>query len=159
MEKTAIIQFSLGSLDYGIDVNQTVEVDRFVSLTQVPRMPRFVEGFLNLRGRFMVVTDLRKLLGLKARKPDSETRIIIVEVADDQFGIIVDAVNDIKQVSDDEIQPPGEYALKVSNNFVTGVVSEGKEFVIILNLHALMYESEIKSMRETLNEYKSKTKK
>lgn len=158
-DKMTIVQFSLGAANYGINVSQTVEVERFVQITRIPRMPRFVEGFINLRGRILVVLDLRKQLGLRSTKPNSNTRILIVEVSGEQLGFIVDYVEDIKEIPVSEIRPSGEFALKASKNFVTGVLVQDKELIIILNFDALMHESEIETLRRLRNESKEKAKK
>ena len=103
-EKTNIIQFSIGSEDYGFNINQVVEVERYVQLSRVPRMPNFVEGYFNLRGRILIVLNLRRQLGLRVSKPNSESRIMIAKVAGELLGFIVDYVDDIKEIQASEIQ-------------------------------------------------------
>ena len=122
-------------------------------------MPNFVEGYLNLRGRILIVLDLRRQLGLRASKPNSESRIIIAKVAGELLGFIVDYVDDIKEIQASEIQSPGEFALKISENFVSGVVVQDKGLIIILNLESLMFESEREALRRLHSEFKEKSKK
>jgi purine-binding chemotaxis protein CheW len=158
-KKFTFIQFSLGKANYGINVGQAMEVERYVQLINVPRMPRFVQGLINLRGRVFTVIDLRRQLGLRPTNPTSETRIIIADISGEQVGFIVDYVDDIREVPLADVRSPGDFALKISNNFVTGVVEQDKDIIVLLNFDALMHASEIDIIRRLSHEPNKKAKK
>ena len=153
-DKITIIQFSLGAASFGINVHQTIEVERYVELSSLPRMPRFVAGFINLRGQIIIVMDLRKQLGLRINQPTSESRILIAEISKEPFGFIVDSVEDIKEVPRSEVRAAGDFALKVSDHLVVGVIVEENEWITILNFNTLIKESELKALRRLQDETK-----
>jgi purine-binding chemotaxis protein CheW len=66
------------------------------ALATVPDAPAFVLGLLDLRGRVVPVIDLRRRLGLPAVEPALSTPICVVEVGGRGFGLVADAVTDVR---------------------------------------------------------------
>jgi purine-binding chemotaxis protein CheW len=159
LDKTTIIKFSLGSSSFGIDVHQTVEVERYVQLSTIPRMPRYVAGFVNIRGQLVIVMDLRKQLGFRQTNPTSETRILVAKISGESIGFIVDSVEDIIELHANEVMATGGFSLRVSENLVTGVYVREKEWITILDFDAIIHESEMDTLRSLKNESRKRTAK
>jgi purine-binding chemotaxis protein CheW len=66
------------------------------ALAAVPDAPSFVLGLLDLRGRVVPVVDLRRRLGLPATEPGLSTTICVVEAGGRGFGLVADAVTDVR---------------------------------------------------------------
>jgi chemotaxis signal transduction protein len=82
--------------EYGLPLDCLVEVVRMAALAPVPGGPSFVLGLLDLRGRVVPVLDLRQRLGLPPAEPGLSTPICVVEAAGRGFGLVADAVSDIR---------------------------------------------------------------
>ena len=64
------LTFTLAEETFAIEIVKVREVIDYVHLTQVPRMPVFLRGVINLRGSVVPVIDLRLILSMPAsRKP------------------------------------------------------------------------------------------
>jgi purine-binding chemotaxis protein CheW len=66
------------------------------ALAPLPDAPGFVLGLLDLRGRVVPVIDLRRRLGLPALQPGLSTPICVVEAGGRGFGLVADAVTDVR---------------------------------------------------------------
>src|SRR5262249_59623694 len=86
---------SLDSHEYAVPVQNVIEVLRMAALRPLPEAPPFIAGLLNLRGRGIVVLDLRKRLGLPAKEPDPTSQIVIVKTKNEPLGLTADEVREI----------------------------------------------------------------
>lgn len=76
------------------------------ALRTVPTAPGFLCGMLNLRGRVVPVIDLRERLNLPARTQlQRRNRILRVEVAGRDLGVIVDEVRRIAVLDPEQRRP------------------------------------------------------
>ncbi len=53
------LTFILGGGAYGIPILKVREIIRLLDITPIPRMPDYVRGVINLRGKIVPVIDLR----------------------------------------------------------------------------------------------------
>ena len=51
--------FNLGDEVYGVNIAFVTEIIEMQKITEVPDMPSFIKGVINLRGRVIPVMDLR----------------------------------------------------------------------------------------------------
>lgn len=82
--------------EYALPLGCVVEVVRMAALAPVPDGPRHVLGLLDLRGRVVPVLDLRLRLGLAPAEPGLGTPICVVEAGGRGFGLVADAVTDVR---------------------------------------------------------------
>lgn len=138
------IVFRLGEEIYGVDVKQVQTIERMVPLTRVPRTPAFVKGVMNLRGQVMPVIDLRERFGLPKKEYTEEARIITVKVGEIEVGLIVDAANDIIDLSEDLIESPPEVVGGIKAKYLRGVAKlEDGRLLVMLNLEQVLNKDEI----------------
>ena len=106
-----VVVFSLENEEFAIDIQQMCEVLKPIKITPLPHTADFVEGVINLRGDIVPVIDLRKRFGINERPMDEKTRFMILEVADNLLGVIVDQVSEVLLFSGNQIQniPHGLY--------------------------------------------------
>lgn len=150
-----IVVFELGREIYGIDIYKVCEIITLQKITKIPRTPSFVEGVINLRGKIIPVIDLRKRLNLFCKDFDEETRIIIVEVARNIAGMVVDGVSEVLSVSQDEIKLPSPLVVSsVETEYLEGVINLEEQLIIMLNIEKVLTEKEKGSLVEIGNEVK-----
>ena len=104
------LTFVLAGESYGISILGVREIIAVQPITPLPRMPAAVNGVINLRGKIIPVIDLRTSLSLHAAEFDRSTCIIVLDVdlaaGATQIGCIVDAVREVSNIANDELQPP-----------------------------------------------------
>ena len=116
----------LGDEYYGIPVLTVREIIRMVDITAVPRMPEFIRGVINLRGKIIPVLDLRLKFGLPKAETTERTCIIVVQVklasgTAAQTGLIVDAVEEVANISATEIEETPDFGAAVDTRYIVGM--------------------------------------
>ena len=64
------LTFHLGKEDYGIEIRFVTEIIGVQKITEVPDMPDFLKGVINLRGKVIPVMDVRTRFKLSERPYD-----------------------------------------------------------------------------------------
>ncbi|OPA77615.1 chemotaxis protein CheW [Paenibacillus selenitireducens] len=148
-EEIKVIVFTLGTEEYGVEVDSVKTIERLVPITRVPKTFDFVKGVINLRGVVVPVIDLRGRFGLPEAAHTEHTRIIIVNVADMEVGFIVDTANDVIDLNTDLIESPPEVVGGVKAKYLRGVAKISNErLLIMLNLPEVLNKSEIIQLEE-----------
>ena len=76
---------------------------------EVPDVPAFIKGVINLRGKVIPVMDVRLRFGMDAKDYTERTVIIVLDIQDVQIGLAVDAVSDVREISSANIDLPPQY--------------------------------------------------
>lgn len=125
---------------FAIDVMQVKEVLRYSQITPVPGSSSYIKGIINLRGNVVTVLDIRVLFSLQARKPDDDTRIIVVDYNETEVvGIVVDSADEVVNIP----QKSMERAPSITNEdsdrkFVQGVSYYENNLLILLDLEKML---------------------
>lgn len=144
-----LVNFSVDSEEYGIEVLKVREIIRMGAVTRVPNAPDFVDGVFNLRGKVIPVISLRKRLSLPVVEHDHRTRIIVIEVDNKLSGLIVDSVSEVIRITADEILPPPEATTRTDDTgLFEGLVNRGDRLIILLNSDLLPRTSTVPTLRE-----------
>lgn len=141
-----VVVFDLGTETYALDVSCVIEIIRMMQITPVPGAPYYIEGLLNLRNIVFPIVDLRKRFGLPLKATGDYSRIIVVQVSDDdmRIGAIVDGVSEVMMVSPDAIEPAGRVVTSLDAEFIRGVAKVDGKLIAILHPDKLIehYETD-----------------
>lgn len=133
-EERQLVVFELASEIYGIDIKTVREIIRMQKITYVPDAPPYVEGMINLRGRVIPVVDLRRRFGLMVADASPEMRILVVDIAGEDIGVIVDAVTEVKRIAGTSVQRDALLATTDQANYLEGIAKLGDQLLILLDL-------------------------
>jgi len=143
-ERAAIIDykmvtFSLAGKDYAIDIMQVKEIAKAGRFTYVPNTSPFVLGVYNLRGDIIPIIDLRIFFNIptKAREYDALESLIIINVNEQTFGIVVDAIDKVVGISRNSIQPPHPIFGDINIKYIHGVVENQGRLYILLDVERI----------------------
>jgi len=144
------LTFQLAGEMYAVGILNIKEIIEYGSLTEIPMMPAFIRGVINLRGSVVPVIDLAARFGGSQSEQSRRTCIVIIElVTDDErhdIGIVVDAVSEVLEVSDVDIEPPPAFGAKIRADFIAGMGKIGGKFVIILDIRKVLSVDEIATL-------------
>ena len=144
------LTFQLTGEMYAVGILNVKEIIEYGSLTEIPMMPAFIRGVINLRGSVVPVIDLAARFGGSQSEQSRRTCIVIIElVTDDErhdIGIVVDAVSEVLEVSDVDIEPPPAFGAKIRADFIAGMGKIGGKFVIILDIRKVLSVDEIATL-------------
>jgi purine-binding chemotaxis protein CheW len=159
-ETAQYLTFVLGGEVYALGILNIKEIIQYGDLTEVPMMPSFIRGVINLRGRVVPVVDLAARFGKGVTNVSRRTSIVIVEMASEEtgdpgdaqsMGIMVDAVNEVIDIAAAEIEPPPAFGAKIRPDFISGMAKQVGRFIIVLNLDQVLSLQEMTALGETLD--------
>lgn len=130
-----LVTFSLANEVYGVEINRVQEIIRTTEITAVPGAPPHIRGVINLRGKIVAVTDLRRRFGLPERQVTDAVRIIVVELGSKWLGMLVDSVSQVIKVSSLLVEEIPEEVANVHDQYVKGIAKLEERLIIILDLH------------------------
>ena len=123
---------------YAVDIMRIREIIKLPKLAPLPRALPFVEGVINLRGSVIPVVDLRKRFGLPAVEHTDASRLLILSIAGQSLGLIVDEVTEMITVPVRELKPPPRGVRMVGGEYMVGVFLVREVPVMLLNIDALL---------------------
>jgi purine-binding chemotaxis protein CheW len=145
------LTFSLGEEEYGIEIRHVTEIIGIQSITDLPDMPDFVKGVINLRGKVIPVVDVRLRFGFAERKYDERTCIVVVNISNMAVGLIVDSVSEVIDIPAQNIEPPPKINKGESSRFIKGLGKVGEEVKILLEIQQLLLNIENQLEPESAN--------
>jgi purine-binding chemotaxis protein CheW len=150
-ERVELALVQLGREVYGIDVQHIREIRPAVQITRVPRVPEWVTGVVNLRGRILSVLDLRRFFGLAPAETKEDDLItpfpdlVVVEAPTMEVALLADDILDIELFPTSRIQDIADTARGVGSEYVRGVIEQGDEapMIAVLDLLALLADERL----------------
>ncbi|KAI5912786.1 chemotaxis protein CheW [Thauera sp. 2A1] len=141
------LTFSLGGEVFALGILNVKEIIEFGSITEIPMMPAFIRGVINLRGAVVPVIDLSARFGGRTSAVSRRTCIVIVELGSGEdrqdLGVIVDAVNEVLEIPRGDIEPPPSFGARIRADFIQGMGKVNGDFVIILNVERVLSTEEM----------------
>ena len=144
------LTFMLSGEIFAIGILSIKEIIEYGNLTEVPRMPDFIRGVINLRGAVVPVIDLGSRFGKASSSVSRRTCIVIIEVQHEGeqqvVGGMVDAVNEVLDIPASEIEPAPSFGAKIRADFIRGMGKVDGKFVIILNVDHVLSLGEMSGL-------------
>lgn len=147
------LSFRMDDQKYAFSVHHIREVLSCTKLTKLPRMPDYIQGIINLRGRVVPVFDLKKKFTLGETLIGNDTGIIVIEIPrqgehpeDDRntyVGVFADAIEKVISIDPSNIEPPPQIGDANLTPFITGVGKANGEFILILDISCIMTAQEL----------------
>lgn len=135
VELSKFLTFNIGEEFYGIPVLNVKEIIGMLDITPVPKMPEYIKGIINLRGKIIPVMDLRIRFGIPSREYDARTCIIVIETEvlnqTRLTGMVVDTVSEVLDINKETIESPSACFGEVNKEYLTGI-GKIKDKVIML---------------------------
>lgn len=149
------LTFALGSEMFAVGTLSVKEIIEYGQLTEVPMMPGFIRGVINLRGAVVPVIDLSARFGRSATQITRRTCIVIIEVPTGEekqdIGVVVDSVSEVLEIPVSEIEPPPAFGAKIRTDFIQGMGKVSGKFVILLDVGKVLSVDEIASLTAASN--------
>lgn len=138
IEQLHLVLFRVATEQFAVEIDRVHEVIRVPAITRVPHLPGHIRGVVNLRGRIVPVMDLRLLMNLPPRAVDRMSRIMVLDLAKKQIGVLVDLVSEVLHVSVADVEPPPEEMRVIDRNLVTAVARAEKRMIFILDMDKVL---------------------
>lgn len=165
-KQITLLLVRLGREIYGLDAQYVNRIEPVEHLTRVPRVPEWVAGVTNLRGRVLSVVNLARLFGLPAgtghadnehdaenHQESTEPYLAVVEAADVALALMVDNVLAVERIPLSKVQEAADTVRGLRSEYVLGVaerrdsastLKNGNEsMVVVLNLLNLLADQRL----------------
>ncbi|EKO3556076.1 purine-binding chemotaxis protein CheW [Vibrio metschnikovii] len=130
------LTFLLNGEMYAFAILNVKEILEYGKVTPIPRMPKFIQGVINLRGEVVPVINLAHRFQIEARAITKRTCIVIIEVdTDDQrqdLGVLVDSVSEVIDIPMSDIRAAPAFSCQIRTDFIRAMAQLQDNFVIIL---------------------------
>ncbi|WP_273429996.1 chemotaxis protein CheW [Chitinibacter tainanensis] len=138
LDLSQYLTFQLCGETFAIGILAIKEILEYMPMTQVPMMPDFVRGVMNLRGAVVPVIDLSLRFGKGETTVRRRTCVVIIEIEHDDlqqyFGVLVDAVHEVLAIADGDIVPAPQFGNHIRSDFIAGMAKVQNRFVVLLDL-------------------------
>lgn len=139
------LTFSIGDVMFGIEMQFITEIIGMQTITELPDMPAYMKGIINLRGKIIPVLDVRLLFGKETRQFDDRTCVIVIDIAGIPIGLIVDRVSEVVNISaEDVLEVPK--ANGQNSRFIKNIGKTENGVVLILDCEKILSEQEIETI-------------
>jgi len=141
MNSISYIVFMLNNEEYGIEILYAQEIIRIPKqISQIPNMPSYIEGVINLRGKVITVINLSKRFGFEETKVTLDSRLLIVELDNTMLALIVEDVSEIISIEDSSIEELNSVIAQIGNKSLKGIGKIEKRLIILLDASKLKTE-------------------
>lgn len=118
-----VITFRLGSEAYGLELGFLQSVFRLAEFSPIPGARAPIFGVTPWRGELLTVMDLRELLGLRSGGLSDLSRVLVLGESSAVFGILADAVDEIRSIPLSTIRSPAE-GVAAERHYLRGITGE-----------------------------------
>jgi len=140
-----MVTFSLADKDYSIDIMHVKEIAKAGRFTFVPNTLPFVLGVYNLRGEIIPILDLRIFFNIEVPPRDENKleNMLILQVEDQKFGVVVDKIDKVIGVQKSSIQPPHPLFGDINIKYIDGVVESNNRLYVLLDITRIFSSKDV----------------
>lgn len=140
-DEVQVVTFRLGGQDFAFNIFQVERILRYEAPAPLPKAPDFLEGMIRFGEDVVPVIDLRKRVNVEAPMRE-ETRTMILEQADGEIGVVVDAVLEVLKVPAAQITPPPKIVRGLAAEYISGIIAHDDRTIVVLSAPALLTSQE-----------------
>lgn len=137
-QKDKYLTFHLANEDYGIEIRYVTEIIGIQKITKVPDMANFIKGVINLRGKVIPIMDVRARFNLPPRDYDERTCVIVVNVNEQDIGLVVDRVNEVADIPENQVEPAPTTSQRQTTRYIRGIGKMGDSVKVLLDAEKLL---------------------
>ncbi|MPN49380.1 Chemotaxis protein CheW [bioreactor metagenome] len=144
--KGRFLTFLIDKEIFGIEIRHVMEIVGIQKITEMPEMPDYIRGIINLRGKIIPIMDVR----LRFKKPGKDytdrTCVIVIDFDGTSFGLIVDSVSEVLAMREEDIAPPPEMG-QGGHKYIRGIGKAGGSVKLLLDCQKLLTDEGAETLR------------
>jgi Chemotaxis signal transduction protein len=143
-QKGKFLTFFVGREEYAIEIKYVTEIIGGIqAITEVPEVPDYIRGIINLRGKIIPVMDVNMRFKMEPKPYGDRTCITVIDIDDLSVGLIVDNVAEVLSIADENIVPPPDVKSGFSNHYIKGIGKVGNTVKLILDCKILLGDEDL----------------
>jgi purine-binding chemotaxis protein CheW len=149
-QKDRYLTFSLGKESYGIEVRYVIEIIGIQSITEVPEMPDYIKGIINLRGKIIPVMDVRLRFKKEPKEYNDRTCIVVIDIKGISIGLIVDSVSEVITIPEEDVVDPPAINKSTNNKYIKKIGKVKNDVKLLLDCEKLLSDDELENIGDVL---------
>ncbi len=133
-----IVEFTIGTNRFGINVIKVREIIPAMPVTKVPFSHPHVEGVISLRNEVIPVVNLAKSLRLPVQYDEKDEKFIITEFNNLKVAFHVEKIVRIHRISWERIEQPNELA-KNLESLITGIIQLDDDMILLPDFEKIIF--------------------
>lgn len=147
-QKGKYLTFLLGKEVFAIEIKYVTEIIGIQPITEVPELPPYVKGVINLRGKIIPVMDVRLRFKKEPMEYNDRTCVIVIDVDSTSVGLIVDNVSEVLSISDGNVVLPPEIGKDTENKYIKAIGKVENEVKLILDCEKLLSDKDVEVINQ-----------
>lgn len=136
-ETEKYLSFYSADIEYAVNIKYVTDIINLLPITFLPKIPKYIRGIVNLRGKIIPVIDIRMRFGKETIEYTETACIIVMEYSDISVGILVDAVAEVSDIETASIMTPPKSNSTEINKFVSGISQKNNKVKLLINSMSL----------------------
>jgi purine-binding chemotaxis protein CheW len=134
------LTFKVDGESYGVGVAHVTEIVRIQEVNRMPGMSGAFRGVINLRGHVVPVLDMRVRFGLSPLESNDRTVIVVLELAEERAGLMVEEVTEVVEIAARNIEPASSAVgpERAKSTLVKGVAKRGEKICMVLDVERVL---------------------
>ena len=130
------LTFRADGITLGVSTENVIEIITDHSITELPMVPDFIKGIINLRGQIVPIIDIRLRMGKSMSEYTDTTCVIVLDIDTVNIGIIVDSVEQVLDIDKSQISP---IPVEDQQGLTNGMISlSSQDVLLFLNCEELI---------------------
>jgi len=129
-----VVVFNIGDEQFAVETSKVQSINDLMKITKVPKAPEYIKGLINLRGNILSILDINLLLNMNLSNENNDN-IIILKLEEELVGITVDAVDEVMEFTEDQLE-------KVYNDmdrpYIKGVINLKDRIITLIDIDKLL---------------------
>lgn len=141
-----LITFTIANELYGVEILKIQELIGYQNVTQVPNLPEYIIGVINLRGNVIPVIDLRRKFKMNLKKYNKFNVIIVLNIDRRSVGLVVDSVHDVLSFNDEDFNETPSFTTKIDTTFIKNITQIDGKLIVVLDTDKILSIEEIQNL-------------
>ena len=127
------LSFFSDDVEYAVNIKYVTDIIKLLPITFLPKLPKYIRGIINLRGKIVPVIDIRLRFGKDSIEYTDSACIIVMEYTNIVVGILVDSVAEVTDIKTSSIMQPPKNNNAELNRFVSGISNQNGKVKLLIN--------------------------
>jgi purine-binding chemotaxis protein CheW len=138
--RLALLLFRIGEEWYAVRLSAVREIFQEYSITEIPCVPSFILGVVNVRGEILSVTDPARIMGIGdiTGEEGEMPPAVVIAHEDVRTALVVDEIGDITEVEEHAVEAPVSIIDRSQGEFIEGSVHVGDSMVGLVSVGRML---------------------
>jgi purine-binding chemotaxis protein CheW len=146
------LAFVLGAEHYAIDILCVQEIRGYGHVTHIADTPAHIKGVVDLRGVIVPILDMRIRFGNDHPTYNDQTIVIVLNILRREIGVVVDAVSDVVEISNDDLMPSPQLGAEVLTEYIVGLASRDDRMLIVVDIERVLSNEDVRTLDRAARE-------